>query len=427
MRVLYIVDALPPDKGGRVNKVLRRIKYLVRQGWQVTVLAPGRADEPISPATVLADPSVTVYRTPYLRMKQWPSLRHNANRTIDVTQNGTGSWLDMAFVPKGFVRWFPDAVRYGLPLARQCDVILTMNNPIMLHLIGLALKRMTGKPWVAEFRDPIVDYSYSRRGPEQLNQRLESAIVHTADRIIQLQDFVPTPISERYLDLPQEKFITIPYTGYDPDDFRGVAEPLDDESKRFCTLIYTGSFYGDTITPLPLLRALAHFFAATPAAREHLRLRFAGDWSPAYADSVLTLGLTDTVTYLGYLSQAECVKEWRAGSFLLLILGAEAENDRRIPSKFWDYVGVNKPQLALVAPGSAVAELVHAEQLGIVANVEDEASIERALAQMWERWQSEQLSVSPSAQLLRDASCETSERIISQVLTDASSASAISI
>ena len=58
-----------------------------------------------------------------------------------------------------------------------------------MHLIGLALKRATGLPWVADFRDPwstmdyLDDFGLGPRA-RRLIANMERAVVTAADRIL---------------------------------------------------------------------------------------------------------------------------------------------------------------------------------------------------------------------------------------------------
>ena len=54
------------------------------------------------------------------------------------------------------------------------DVIVSTGPPHSMHLIGLALKRRTNLPWIADFRDPwskldlLDDYNISARSRKKI-------------------------------------------------------------------------------------------------------------------------------------------------------------------------------------------------------------------------------------------------------------------
>ena len=63
-------------------------------------------------------------------------------------------------VPDTRVGWVPFAILKGLRLhkSKKFDVILTNSPPHSTHFAGIALSKLTGLPWVTDFKDGwIVD------------------------------------------------------------------------------------------------------------------------------------------------------------------------------------------------------------------------------------------------------------------------------
>lgn len=429
-RVLLVVDAFPPQLGGRAERMAYRARYLASHGWQVVVLAPATtamgqqaALTACSPDTaggaerVQPDRGISVYRTTYLFKDRWPSLKHNVGRRLDVQQGGLPRIVDFLAVPRGYIRWLPYAIVEGRKLASSVDVLLTVNNPVMLHLVGLILSRWTGKPWAAEFRDPLVGYAYSRRGPEWVNRRLESLTVHEADCIIRLRDFCPDPMEERYPDMLPDKFVTIPFSGYDPDAFNAsTLHAYQHKDGEPLQIAYTGSFYGDSITPIPFFRGLKQFLEGSEAGRQSVRIVFAGDWDAQYDRVLVDWGLDDCVVYAGYLTRQECLNLYQESHLLLIVLGMEQDNRMRIPSKFWDYLAARRSMLALVQTDSLLARLVKEEEMGFVADGSDKAAIAATLDEIWQAYCRGSLAPRPSAEFLAQTTRTRSEKVILDTL-----------
>lgn len=417
-RVLLVTAVFPPQLGGASEKMAKRTKYFSRYGWQTVVLAPAiPAGSSEDQALLNEAGEVEIHRTSYFFRSRWPSLRHDQERAIDTHRGKLNQVLDMAFVPKGYVRWLPHAVRSGRRLASSVDVILTMNNPITLHLVGMALHKATGKPWVAELRDPIAEYAYGRRGPETVNYWLERLVVRNCSAIIQREDFVPEPVVERYPNLPSSKFIQIPYTGFDPEDFAGQSASQPNIGDNPVPVIaYTGNFYGDTITPAPFLKGFKLFLERNPDTTLPFRVVFAGGWAEEYDRLVSNLGLESAVEYLGWLSRPECIELWQNSQILLLILSNEEDNRLRILSKFWDYLGAQRLMLALVATDGRLANLIRKERLGVVADPEDEEAIALALQELFNSHKQGDLGISPSSEFLAQANRADSERMVVEVM-----------
>lgn len=382
--VLMITDAYPPDRGGRAEKMQRHVRYLTRFGWNVVLVAP-RTPQDSRPRQqfTLHDRQVTIVRTPFLFAKRWPSLKHNEDRAIDaVTQNWAARLADLLFVPKGYIRWLPYALAQAIPLARQADVILTFNNPITHHLIGLALKRLTGTPWVAEFRDAIVGYRYTKRGPEAINQILERTIVHHADRVIELGDVIAASAATRYPHLPPAHFTCVPVAGYDPDTFANYTSLPGPDPHGPLLLTYTGSFYGSDIVPTHILQGLACTVEQYGIPPDQIQLRFAGDWADKYDRLIEELHLGPYITYLGRVTFEACMALWAESDLLLLLLGEDTATLHLIPFKLWDYIAARRPILALAPAASRVASIVQQYRFGSVVEPTDISQIAAVLAEL---------------------------------------------
>ncbi len=216
-KVLLITNAFPPQAGNQAIHMGKRVKFLMRNGWQTVVLAPEiPMVEKKDPHLMRGLNDVEVHRTPYLFLKQQPMLRQS--RGLFLTGHKKTP-LDRIYLPNGYIRWLPYAVRAGRKKAQEVDVLLTVSNPTMTHLIGYALHKLTGKPWVCELRDPISGYQFNRRGPESFNRLIERLVVQQATQVFQWGDYVVNSLASKYPGQDPEKFSVIPYGGFDPDDY----------------------------------------------------------------------------------------------------------------------------------------------------------------------------------------------------------------
>src|SRR5947199_2742904 len=77
-------------------------------------------------------------------------------------------------LPDENVTWNATAIPKAIAIARRegIDVVLTTSPPGSVHLVGAAVKRATGVPWVADLRDSLVAHPH---------MRAESRIVRTKE------------------------------------------------------------------------------------------------------------------------------------------------------------------------------------------------------------------------------------------------------
>src|SRR5207302_1150789 len=129
----------------------------------------------------------------------------------------------------GHLKRFPDAHIGWLPFGfaagsrMRYDVAYSSSGPFTSHLVGLLLKRRTGRPWVAELRDGwyrwnravFPDYPAWR---DQLERRLEAAALGAADRVVLVTDRMASAFRRQYADLAPEHFAVVP-NGFDSSQF----------------------------------------------------------------------------------------------------------------------------------------------------------------------------------------------------------------
>ena len=415
-RVLMVTDEFPPQPGGRSEKMASRVKYLHQYGWSTVVLTPLPWKHLVDETLLSKMPTgLVVYRTGYFLRRLFPNLR----RELAVHNESVDKWLDLLRVFRGFVRWIPYAVLGGWRLIGryQIDVIYSMNNPVTNHLIAYILHKLTGKPWVAEFRDPWVKYLYSTRGPDSLDRVLERIVVRNATKVVWYStlEMEDDYFNSTYPDQPSRKFLQIPYFGYEEGEFKQIRQMMVyDSSAGPMRIAYVGVFYKGGRSPEHFLRGLAGFVRARQLSGTQLQVTFAGSWGEEYSQLVSDWGLQDIVKYIGFVPRSQCL-ELYARSHILLLLGAR-DLRRNFPSKFWDYLGARRVILALVPPDSKLGQCIVRENLGIVVPPTDVEAIREGLATLYDRFTRRELGVSPSSEFLRITSRADSERRFASVL-----------
>jgi len=149
--VLMIAFHFPPVKGSSgIQRTLRFSQYLPSFGWQPIVLSANkRAYESISHEKVGDISSYTIVKRAFaLDTKQHLSIN--------------GRFLEFLAIPDRWISWFFGGVIQGLLIYRKFKpLIIWSTYPIATaHLIGYALHRLTGLPWIADLRDPMAQDGY---------------------------------------------------------------------------------------------------------------------------------------------------------------------------------------------------------------------------------------------------------------------------
>ena len=229
-----------------------------------------------------------------------------------------------------------------------------------------------GVPWVADFRDPWIGNSFARplgAPHRRLQAALERWIVSRADRSVFASDRLRDRYASRYPSLAN-RFVTIA-NGYDLADLepaRAAAarqRPTDDGSFR---LVYAGSLYGADELAL-FLDGVELLAARRPDLAQRLRVEFIG-WFNAENQALAARRLNNVapiVRHLGFVPREEALARVAAADAGLLLMADAPGRDQVVGSKLYEYIGLDKPVLAVVPPGEARRTL-HELEWGVVAD-----------------------------------------------------------
>ena len=139
----------PPFRGSSgVQRTLRFSQYLPDFDWQPLVLTADPVAYERQSDDLLGDiRDGTVFERAFAR----DTARHFSIK---------GRYPDQLAMPDRWVCWMLGAVPRGWSMIRRFrpDVIWSTYPIATAHRIGAVLHRLSGIPWVADFRDPMVEY-----------------------------------------------------------------------------------------------------------------------------------------------------------------------------------------------------------------------------------------------------------------------------
>lgn len=363
-RVLMIAYHYPPMCGGSgIHRTLAFTRYLPRHGWQPLVLTVHpRAYEEIGTAD---DPT----HVPVHRSFALDSSRHLALR---------GRYPDLLAQPDRWISWWLGAVPAGLRLIRKYrpDAIWSSYPIATAHLIALSLHRLSGIPWIADQRDPMVDTGYP---PDPRRRRIhgwiERQVVRRAAAIVCATPGALRHLGQRHAPVDAQRLVLIE-NGYDESSFIDAeTAPMPATSPNVLfTLLHSGVIYPSERDPGPLFAALATLRSTGSLAPAEFRLRLR---ACAHEDHLRALlrqhpGAAELVELAPPLPHREALAEMMHADGLLLLQAANC-NDQ-IPAKLYEYLRAARPLLALTdAAGDTAAALRQAgiHTIGQLDNAND--------------------------------------------------------
>jgi len=396
MKVLIVSLYFPPAGGGGVQRPLKFATHLPTLGIETHVLAPDdpkwiHADPELQPPT-----NAWIHRARYLGPKgRRPAEELHGRQGLERIATQARLVGRRFLLPDENVSWNLTAIPAAIRIVRKegIDVVLTTSPPSSVHLVGAAVKRVTGVRWVADLRDSIVAHPHRRaerlvvRTKERGEAAVAGLVARNADAIVAVSEAIAE--ETRRLD-PKGSVVTIA-NGSDFDDFAGL--PYE-RGERF-RITHTGSFFGKR-DPRPFLTALADSGLDVTA-------RFVGDFRTADREWAEELGLGDRLELHPYVPRRRSLELQRDSEALLLLIPEAGGRGKGVLSgKVFEYLAAERPILASVPPDGAAARLIEETGAGVVAPPDDPAAIADALRGLVDRYEAGALDGTPLSEEWRD-------------------------
>lgn len=370
-RVLMIAYHYPPCFGSSgVHRTLKFSRHLPGSGWEPIVLtAHPRAYPEASDGQVQDIPEGT-------RVKRAFAL--DTARHLSVG----GRYPRRLALPDRWASWWLGAVPAGLGLIRRYrPAVLWSTYPIATaHCIALTLHRLTRLPWIADFRDPMVEERHPAHSvTRDAYLRIEETTVARATRLTVTAESTRTMYLARYPALSPQGCVVIP-NGYDEDDFTGLdaLAPARPIGSRPVTLIHAGIIYPEARDPSVVFRALSTLKASGRLTASMLRIHLRDPgFEDRYCSLLSELKLDDIVDMLPALPYRDALRECAAADGLLLLQGPSCNH--QIPAKTYEYLRLRRPILALTSHEGDTARLLRDTGGATIVDLMDEEALREAI------------------------------------------------
>jgi len=369
--LLLISYPFPPNSSAGAVRSRRFAQYLAEIGWKVSVVTikPNQAHSADTEELNRLNDSVDINFTS--TMDPWLSLREKAPKFI-LFRIVRSILMRVFSYPDHMLLWVPFAIREGLSINKKnpFSVIYTTSPPHSTHLAGLILKRLTGKPWIADFRDPWTLNAFHGKGRIdnallKIEKLLEKRVLSNASCILANTTANRNNLLAAFPDLSQEKVVHIP-NGWE-EFTHGFGSSMSEH--RTLTIVHAGIFY-PLFKPYALLHALASWRKGNqptgiPPLNSHsIRLTLLGA-KENEANIVKDLGLEDIVQVKSWVPQSEAQRIMSQADMLWVTLGTGKESSTYVPSKIFEYIAARKPIIAFFPEGDA-AEIIRKTNTGYV-------------------------------------------------------------
>lgn len=364
-RLLMIAYHFPPFAASSgIQRTLGFARHLPAFGWEPLILTAHprayghQSDEHVKQddLAVIVERAFALDTSRHVAVKgRYPAFMARPDRWI--------SWW-LGAVPKGLAmirRYRPQAIWSTYPIATA-------------HKIACTLQRLSGLPWIADFRDPMAQEGYPEDPKTwQSFKRIEELTLRKASRAV----FVTPGAARLYRERYRGAKIEVVENGYEESSFADLdQQPRPPLVPGKLTLLHSGVVYPSERDPTQLFGALRRFKEAGLGAALHVRLRGAGH-EALMTRFINEAGVADMVELAPPISYRQALVEMVRADGLLVLQAANC-NDQ-VPAKVYEYLRSGRLILAFTDPAGDTAALLRNAGVHRIARLDSEEEIFRAL------------------------------------------------
>ena len=400
-RVLIITYYWPPTGGSGVQRWLKFSRYLPEYGWEPVIYTPENPESLVTDESLAKDilPDMEIIRRHitepygiYRRITGGKGISKEVNIVSASADKSPLQRLSMwargnLFIPDPRCLWIGPSVRFLKKYMRDhsIDAVVTTGPPQSMHLIGRGLKRETGIPWIADFRDPWTEIFYFKHIPMCSKVRkkhvlLEKSVLDEADSVVAV-----SPLVQRDFMAKTTTPVVLITNGWDKNDFSvsGKTDSAENGKTDFPTfdIVHTGLFAADG-NPENLWKILGELCRENDGFSRKLRIRLAGKTDRQILESIRKAGLE--ADDLGYVPHETAIEEQLGASVLILPLRNEPEYKAVLPGKLFEYMASGSPIIGIGATDGAMAEILKTSGCGKTFGWDATEDLKTEILRLWD-------------------------------------------
>lgn len=399
-RLIIITYYWPPSGGSGVQRWLKFVKYLCKQGWEPWIFTPENPSFTIRDESLMKDmplqaeviklPIWEPYQAFFRVMKFFGRKPTGQTDFVSTQRPGflqrVSTWVrGNLFIPDARKFWIKPSVAFlsDLIATNQIDKIITTGPPHSIHLIGLRLKKKYPHiKWVADFRDPwsewdLLDSLLLTHWARRKHQVLERDVLTMADRVITI-----APYHVKRLEMRGNRKVDLITNGFDPDDFAQI-QPI--RTDKF-TIRHIG-IVDELRDPKSMMLALNNLLEDRPELASDFKVEFVGNVNSAFKTWVASKPTLSQITgFVSYVPHSELPALFAQTDLQLLVLARTALAPGNLPGKFFEYLASGKPILAIGPTVGDAASILHETEAGQIFEHENLQGIKQFLSDQFQAW-----------------------------------------
>jgi hypothetical protein len=372
-KVLIIAYAFPPLQVIGSQRPYGLAKYFPDYGWDPVVLTANHAGTAPDGIKVIKADCIDIIRS----IKS--IIRHSSHASgHEAIISNISNTVQPSFPENTLTKLIKEVLRYPDKERGWCrpaisaasdylaknsvDVIISTSYPVTSHLIARKLKQKFRIPWVADFRDPWTQNTYSDKYPaiKYFERKLELKTLSDADAIVTVTE----PWIDLFGKIHKGKKIYCVTNGYDIDDFH---EEEEVQLSKKLTITYAGSLYKGKRDPSLLFEVLDGLIKDKKIKRDLIELQFYGAKEEWISEKIKKYNLESIVKLYSSIPRNEMIRRLKESQVLLLLIWNNRKEEGFCPAKIYEYFGSKRPVFAIGWPHSVVKNLLEITNAGRIA------------------------------------------------------------
>jgi glycosyltransferase involved in cell wall biosynthesis len=408
-RILMIAYHFPPLQGSSgIQRTLKFSKYLPEFGWQPIILtAHPRAYRNTGNDQIneISD-QVIVHRAFALDTSKHLSFMKRYPRILSL--------------PDRWVSWLIGAIPVGLYLIKKYkpDVIWSTYPIATAHLIGFGLNRITNIPWIADFRDPMVDAGFpSEPLLRHSYQWIEEKTITHCKRAVYTTPGAVEDYKLRFPTIPHSRFSLIE-NGYDEDVYKKAEENFTKKNlpnKQF-VLVHSGVVYSSERNPIQFFKALSALLKQKLIEVGTFKVILRATYNDENIQKLINQYGIDSIVFIAPpISYQEALSEMLAADGLLIIQASNCNS--QIPAKLYEYVRARRPIFALTDIKGDTATKLLSLGINTIAQLDSEDDISQKLLQFIESAKNNSARIVPMEEIITNSRKYRTEELVNLLET----------
>ncbi|MFT6747179.1 MAG: glycosyltransferase involved in cell wall biosynthesis [Glaciecola sp.] len=398
LKVLIVSYYWPPSGGGGVQRWVKMSKYFKEFGWDPIVFIPENPEYPIVDRSFDDE----VKDIPVIKGKIWEPSRFlrkmGAGKEANLSSGfvsdkpSLGQKLAIAirgnfFIPDARKFWIKPSVKTLSTYldSHKVDVIISTGPPHSAHLIAFKLKEKFKLPWIADFRDPWTNIDFYkdlklRAWADAKHRRLEKAVLNSADVVVTIGKTMGSEM--KTLGAKTTEVIT---NGF---DLQINCQKLDQQF----TITHMGRL-GKSRNPELLWKVLAELTQENDEFAKCCKIQLIGNVDGEIKISVIKNGVTEYVDFGNSVSNQESLNVQSRSQMLLLLINDTPNSKGILTGKFFEYISVKRPIIAIGPLDGDAAEILTKTASGQMFSYTQHKQLKKHLLGSFEKFKENRLEI----------------------------------